>query len=434
MTVITDPKFILFTSFLFFLLLRVPVGFALLFSSTLTIWRLGLPLLIIVQRVISGVNSYMLLAIPFFILAGQLMVEGGIAKRIVELARLLVGRIPGGQAMVNVVDSMLFGGISGSAVADVAATGSIDIPLMIQAGYDRGFAVALTVAASVQGIIIPPSHNAIIYSMAAGGVSIGGLFLAGYIPGVLVGVALMIQCYILAKIRKYPTFPFPRNKKMIVRVITEGLIGLMTGGIIIGGIVAGIFTPTESGALGAVYALIVSACIYRELSWKGFVQAVLRSVYTVGAVMFIIGSASVFGWLLAYLRVPKIMADFMLGLTSSPVLGMLLINLLLLFLGMIMDMAPLIIIVTPILLPIVRAYGIHPLHFGIILLLNLGIGLATPPVGTALFTGCAVGQVSLEEATRNLFILYPAMLAVLLLITFCPSLTLFLPRLAGIIP
>lgn len=434
MHVFTRPEFILLGSFGFFILFKVPVGFALLFSSTLTVLRLGLPPLIIVQRMISGINSYMLLAIPFFILAGQLMTEGGVARRIVELARLLVGRIPGGQAMVNVVDSMLFGGISGSAVADVAATGSIDIPLMVQAGYDRGFAVALTVAASVQGIIIPPSHNAIIYSMAAGGVSVGGLFLAGYIPGILVGLVLMIECYIIALVRKYPTFPFPKDWRKVIRVTLDGLIALLTGGIIIGGIVAGIFTPTESGALGAVYALIISVLVFRELSWKGFIRAVLRSVQTVGSVMFIIGSASVFGWLLAYLRVPKIMTDWMLGLTSNPVLGMLLINGLLLFLGMIMDMAPLIIIVTPILLPVVKMYGIHPLHFGIILLLNLGIGLATPPVGTALFTGCAVGQTSLEETTKNLLILYPAMIAVLLLVTYCPSLVLFLPRVAGIIP
>lgn len=404
------------------------------FSSTLITLYLDLNPLIVVQRAVAGVNSYMLLAIPFFILAGQIMVEGGIAKRIVNFARLFVGKIPGGQAMVNVVDSMLFGGISGSAVADVAATGSIDIPMMLEAGYDRGFAVALTVAASVQGIIIPPSHNAIIYSMAAGGVSVGGLFLAGYIPGILIGVALMVECYLIAKLRRFPTFPFPKDWKLLLRVFTEGLAGLMTGGIIIGGIVAGFFTPTESGALGAVYAILVSALIYRELTWKGFVRAVIRSVHTVGSVMFIIASASIFGWLLAYLRVPQLMAEWMLSVTSNPIAGLLLINALLLVLGMIMDMAPLIIIVTPILLPIARSYGVHPIHFGIILLLNLGIGLATPPVGTALFTGCAVGKVSLEEATKNLLMLYPAMIFVLLLVTFCPSMVLYLPRLAGLVP
>lgn len=428
-----DPRLILLGSFLLLVLLRIPVGFALGLSSLVTVLQLGIPPLIVVQRMTSGINSFVLLAIPFFILSGQIMMEGGISKRIVELARLLVGRIPGGQAMVNVVDSMLFGGISGSAVADVAATGSIDIPLMVKAGYDRGFAVALTVAASTQGIIIPPSHNAIIYSMAAGGVSIGALFMAGYLPGLLLGLALMMECFVIAKIRRYPTFPFP-SWRQAVRVTWEGLLGLMTGVIIIGGIVSGIFTPTESGAIGAMYALLVSTLVYRELTWAGLKKAVIRSIHTVGSVMFIIASASSFGWLLAYLRIPALATQALLTVTKNPTLAMLLINVLLLFLGMIMDMAPLIIIVTPILLPVVQELGIHPVHFGIILMLNLGIGLATPPVGTALFAGCAIGRVSVEEATRNLLLFYPVMLAVLMVVTFWPSFVLFLPRLFGIIP
>jgi len=428
-----DPKITLFGTFFFLIMIKVPVGFALAISSLLTVIHLKINPLIIVQRMVSGINSYMLLAIPFFILAGNVMAEGGIARRIVEFAKLFVGRIPGGQAMVNVVDSMFFGGISGSAVADVAATGSIDIPMMLEAGYDRGFAVALTIAASIQGIIIPPSHNAVIYSMAAGGVSIGALFMAGYIPGILLGVALMINCYIIAKLRNYPTFSFPREWRKVLRVFWEGLLGLLTGAIIIGGIVSGIFTPTESGAIGALYSILISAIVYRELTWSGFKRAVLSSVHTVGSVMFIIASASAFGWLLAYLRVPGLATKAILSVTTNPILGMLLINILLLLLGMIMDMAPLIIIVTPILLPVVQAYGMHPVHFGVILLLNLGIGLLTPPVGTALFTGCAVGKVSLEEVTKNLIYFLPAMLLVLFLITFCPSLVLFLPRLLGLV-
>jgi len=428
-----DPKITLFGSFFLLIMMKVPIGFALAISSLLTVIHLGINPLIVVQRMVSGINSYMLLAIPFFILAGNVMAEGGIARRIVELAKLFVGRIPGGQAMVNVVDSMFFGGISGSAVADVAATGSIDIPMMLEAGYDRGFAVALTIAASIQGIIIPPSHNAVIYSMAAGGVSIGALFMAGYIPGILLGMALMINCYIIAKLRRYPTFPFPREWRKVLRALWEGLLGLLTGAIIIGGIVSGIFTPTESGAIGALYSILISAIVYRELTWSGFKRAVLNSVHTVGSVMFIIASASAFGWLLAYLRVPGLATKAILSVTMNPVLGMLLINILLLLLGMIMDMAPLIIIVTPILLPVVQAYGMHPVHFGVVLLLNLGIGLLTPPVGTALFTGSAVGKVSLEEVTKNLVYFLPAMVMVLLLITFCPSLALFLPRLLGLI-
>ena len=428
-----DPKLTLLGSFALLLMLRIPVGFALSISSLLTALQLGIPLLVVAQRMAAGVQSFSLLAIPFFIFAGQIMVEGGITRRIVDLARLLVGRIPGGQAMINVVDSMFFGGISGSAVADVAATGSIDIPMMLQAGYDRGFATALTVAASIQGIIIPPSHNAIIYSMAAGGVSIGALFMAGYIPGIVLGLALMVEIYFIARVRKYPTFPLPGWGEAL-RALLGGLVGLFTGVIIIGGIVAGIFTPTEAGAIGAFYALVVASVVYRELSWVGFTRAIVRSVHTTASVMFIIASASAFGWLMAYLRIPALFTQALLGLTSNKTVILLLINLLLLFLGMVMDMAPLIIIVTPILLPVVRAIGMHPVHFGVVLLLNLGIGLCTPPVGTALFTGCAVGKVSVEEVTRNLLIFLPAMVLVLLLVTYWSDLSLFLPRLFGLIP
>ncbi len=429
---VIDPRVTLLGLLAVLIALRVPIAFALGLASLAVVWQLGLPPLIVAQRMAAGVNAFPLLAIPFFILAGNLMVEGGVARRLVALARLLVGRIPGGQGMVNVVDSMLFGGISGSAVADVAATGSIDIPLMVQAGYDRGLAVALTVASSTQGIIIPPSHNAVIYSMAAGGVSIGALFLAGYIPGILVGLSLMLTVYVLAVRHRYPRFPLPGWREA-ARIVADGLLGLLTGVIIIGGIVLGVFTATEAAAVGALYALVLGVAVYRELNLHRLWKALRRSVRTTALVAFIIATSSAFAWLMAYLRIPAALSEWLPGVTQSRVVLLLMVNLLLLVLGAIMDMAPLIVVVTPILLPVARAYGVDPVHFGIILLLNLGVGLSTPPVGTALFVGCGVGRVSIEEASRNMLYFWPAMLAVLLLVTFAPDLVLWLPRAFGLV-
>ncbi len=425
-----DPKLTLLGSLIFLIAFRVPIGFALGLSSLLTVWQIGLPPLIVAQRMAAGINSFPLLAIPFFIFAGQIMVEGGMARRIVEMARVLVGPFRGGLAMVNVVDSMLFGGVSGSAVADVSATGSIVIPMMVKAGYDRDFSVALTVATSTQGIIIPPSHNAVIYSMVAGGVSIGGLFLAGYIPGVLIGLSLMVASYLIAVRRDYPREPFVSLGRA-ARALGDGFLAVLAGLVVIGGIVSGIFTATEAAAIAAIYALVISAFVYRELPWKGLRQALYRSVLTIASVVFIIATASAFGWLMAYLRIPALLTEALLSLTESRILLLLLINLLLIFLGCIMDMAPLIIILTPILLPVVKSYGVDPIHFGIILLMNLALGLTTPPVGTALFVGCAVGGAKIEEVSRALLYLWPPMLVVLLIVTFWPGMVLWLPRLFG---
>lgn len=425
-----DPKLTLLGSLILLIALRVPIGFALGLSSLLTVWQLGLPPLIVAQRMAAGINSFPLLAIPFFIFAGQIMVEGGMARRIVEMARVLVGPFRGGLAMVNVVDSMLFGGVSGSAVADVSATGAIVIPMMVKAGYDRDFSVALTVATSTQGIIIPPSHNAVIYSMVAGGVSIGGLFLAGYIPGVLIGLSLMVASYLIAVRRDYPREPFVSLRRA-ARALGDGFLAVLAGLVVIGGIVSGIFTATEAAAIATIYALVISAFVYRELPWKGLRQALYRSVLTIASVVFIIATASAFGWLMAYLRIPALLTETLLSLTESRVVLLLLINLLLLVLGCIMDMAPLIIILTPILLPVVKSYGVDPIHFGIILLMNLALGLTTPPVGTALFVGCAVGGAKIEEVSRPLLYLWPPMLVVLLIVTFWPGMVLWLPRLFG---
>jgi tripartite ATP-independent transporter DctM subunit len=426
------PTGLLLGSFAALLVLGVPIAVAVGVASIVTALTLNLPPLIIAQRMANGVNSTPLLAIPFFILAGQIMAEGGIARRLVDFAKVLVGPIPGGLAMVNVVDSMLMGGVSGSAVADVSATGSIVIPMMKEKGYGGDFSAAITVASSVQGIIIPPSHNAVIYSLAAGGVSIGALFLGGYIPGLMIAVSLIVAAYFISKRRGYPSEARPPLRESM-RIIVAAIPSLAVGFVIVGGIAFGFFTATESAAIGTVMAFLVSTLIYRELPPGKLWEALQVSLRTVSVVIFLIATASAFAWLMAYLRIPGTLASGMLDLTQNPILLLLLINLMLLILGAIMDMAPLILILTPVLLPIVTAdpINMNPVHFGIVLLLNLGLGLTTPPVGTALFVGSSIAKVRLEETSRALLNFWPAMLIVLLLVTFFPWFVEVLPRLVG---
>lgn len=428
-----NPTTLLLLSFALLLALGAPIGIAIGLACVVTVARIGLPELIVAQRMASGVTATPLLAIPFFILAGQLMVQGGLAQRLVDLARVIVGPFKGGLAMVNVLDSMLFGGISGSAVADVSATGSIVIPMMKKKGYDGDYATAVTVASSVQGIIIPPSHNMVIFSLAAGGVSIGTLFLAGYLPGILMGIALMITAYVVAIRRGYPTESLPPWRESL-RIVLGALPSFLVAVIIVGGIVSGIFTATESAAFGVLAALLVSGLFYRELTGPRFWEAVTQAVRTVSTVIFIIATASAFAWLMAYLRIPAQLSEFILGLSNNPIVLLLLINLMLLLLGMVMDMGPLILIMTPVLFPIVTAdpINMNPVHFGIMLMVNLALGLTTPPVGTALFVGCAVGKVKIEEVSRAMLYFWPPMFLVLMIVTFFPSLVLWIPRLLGV--
>ena len=416
------------------LVLGVPIAFGLGIASLVTVLILGLPPLIVAQRMANGVNSTPLLAIPFFIMAGQLMAEGGIAARLVDFARVLVGPIRGGLAMVNVVASMLFGGASGSAVGDVSANGSILIPMMKKKGYDTDFSVGITVASSTQGLIIPPSHNAVIYSLAAGGVSIGALFLGGYIPGIMIGLGLMAASYLIALRRGYPSEPRPPLGQSL-RISLGAIPALGVGFIIVGGIAFGFFTATEAAAIGTVTAFLVGAFVYRELTPRTLWNALLQSVRTISIVIFLIATASAFAWLMAYLRIPSLLASGLLSLTHNPVLLLLFINVLLLLLGAIMDMAPLILILTPVLLPIVTAppINMNPVHFGIVLLMNLGLGLTTPPVGTALFVGCAIGNIRIERASRAMLYLWPAMVVVLLLVTYVPWFVNFLPNLLHVL-
>ncbi|MFP4331318.1 MAG: TRAP transporter large permease [Spirochaetaceae bacterium] len=420
---------ILLGSFGVMLVLKVPVTFSLAASSILTAFFLEIPMMAIVQRMVQGVRVFSLLAIPFFILAGEMMGRGGISRRLIQFSNLIVGRVRGGLAQVNVLASMFFGGISGSAVADVSSIGTIMIPMMKKKGYDGDYSVAVTVTSACQGIIIPPSHNMIIYSLAAGGVSVGRLFLGGIIPGVMLGVALMILSYIIAVTRNYPKEQRYTLKEAIT-LTKDAILGLLTAVIIIGGVISGVFTATESAAIATVYAFIITFFVYREIPLREFRVILFASLRTLAMVMSLIAAASAFGWLLAFLQVPAKVTELLLSLTTNRVALLLLINLLLLLLGTIMDMAPLILITTPILFPVVvGALGMHPVQFGIMLMLNLGIGLATPPVGSALFVGCAVGKISIENATKAMLPFYGVMIVVLMLVTFVPDLVMFIPNL-----
>jgi tripartite ATP-independent transporter DctM subunit len=426
-----DPSvatLLLLGTFIVLLVTRVPITFSLALASVVTAVFLRIPLMAILQRMVQGLNSFSLLAIPFFILAGEIMGQGGISRRLIQFSNLLVGRVRGGMAEVNVLASMFFGGISGSAVADVSSIGTIMIPMMKEKGYDNDYSTAVTVTSACQGIIIPPSHNMIIYSLAAGGVSIGRLFLGGFIPGVMLGVALMILSYVIAVRRGYPKearYTF-REAALIAR---DAFMGLLTAVIIVGGVISGVFTATESAAIAVVYAFLVTFFLYREIPVKAIVRILYSSLKTLAMVMSLIAAASAFGYLMAYLRIPAKATAALLSITTNKVLLLLLVNVLLLLLGMIMDMAPLILITTPILYPvIVGTLGLSPIHFGIILMLNLGIGLCTPPVGSALFVGCAVSRVSVEDATRAMLPFYVVMVVVLLLVTFIPDIVMFVPK------
>ncbi len=417
---------ILFGSFLVLLILRIPISFTLSVSSILTMLYLGIPPMVIGQKMADVLDNFSLMAIPFFILAGQIMADSGIAKRLVDFSSILVGRIRGGLAFVNIVASMFFGGMSGSSVADTASIGSILIPSMVEKGYDRDYSIAVTVTSSTQGLIIPPSHNAIIYAYAAGGLSIAQLFMAGAIPGIMIGLFLMIPSYIIAVKRNYPVEKSV-NIKDALKITKEAFFGLFTIFIIIGGILSGVFTATESSAIAVVYAFFVAAFIYRDMTFSKFWQILWNASKTIISVMFLIASAATFGWLLAYLKIPDAIAQAVLSVSHNKYLVLLMINVVLLFLGMIMDMAPLILITTPIFLPIVTKLGVSPIHFGIIMLMNLGIGLCTPPVGNTLFVGCIVGKMRIEDVVKSLWPFYIAMVAVVLLVTYVPFFAMWLP-------
>ena len=417
---------LLFGIFLVAMVAGVPVAFALGLATIAGFLYEGIPLFVAFQRIMSGISVFSLLAIPFFIFAGDLMMQGGIAARLVRLAAAAVGSLRGGLGLVNVSASMLFGGISGSAVADTSALGAILMPVMKEKGYDADYAVNVTVTSSVAGVVIPPSHNMILFSVAAGGVSVSQLFIAGVVPGILMCVCLAVAAYIVAVKRGYGGEAFPGFSALATSFLVA-IPGLFTAVIIVGGVLSGVMTVTESGAFGAIYAILVTVLVYRELSWEGFKAAVLNSVKTTSLVMILVATASAFAYLLALYRVPETLAGSLELISDNPIVILLMLNVILLALGMIMDMAALILICTPIFLPVVRDLGMDPIQFGVIMMMNLGLGLCTPPVGACLFVGCVIGGVKIERAGRTIWPFYLAILVALMLTTYVPAISLTLP-------
>lgn len=428
MSVETTAILVLLISFMVMILLRFPVAYAVALSSLLCLLYQGLPLTTICQQMVKGISSFSLMAVPFFITMGCLMGTGGISEKLIGLANACVGWMTGGMAMVNIVASYFFGGISGSASADTASLGSILIPMMVDQGYDDDFSTAVTITSSCEGLLVPPSHNMVIYAMSAGGVSVGSLFLAGYIPGALLAVSLMIGSYIISKRRNYP-----KGDKFSLRNLGKQFVtsvwALAAVIIVVFGVVFGWFTATESAAIAVIYSLIVSVFIYKGLDWKGVWNVLEGCIDTLSIVLILISTSSIFGYCLTMLHVPVLAANAVIGLTDNPILIALLLNLILLVLGCIMDMAPIILIATPILLPIATSIGINPIQFGIMMVLNCGIGLLTPPVGAVLFIGSAVGKVKMERVVKATLPFYLCMIAVLLLLTFIPEISMFLPNL-----
>jgi len=421
---------ILLVSFLVLMFLGIPVAYAMGLATLVTALWIDLPLEAIMLKISDGMDDFALLTIPFFVLAGAIMSEGGVARRLVDLAKCFVGFIRGGLALVNVVASTLFGCLSGSSVADTASVGSVMIPQMVKNGYDKVFATNVTICGSLQAILVPPSHNSVIYSIATGGtVSIAALFMAGIFPGLLFGACIVGLVLYTARKRNFPAGRVVPLKEAL-KIALDAVWGLITIVIILGGILSGVFTAIESGAIACVYALFCTMVIYKEYKWRDLPKLIHRVAKTVAMVM-IIGFAAGFGYLMAIMQLPAKATQLFLAMTNDKYVMLMLINVLLLLLGTFMDMAPMILICTPIMLPIVKALGVDPVHFGMIMLLNLGIGLITPPVGPTLFVGCAIGNCTMEEVSKELWPFYGAMCVALLIVTYVPALSLWLPRTLG---
>jgi tripartite ATP-independent transporter DctM subunit len=423
---------VLIGSFVVLMTVGVPIAYSLGLAALVGALWIDIPLDAVMIQIASGINKFSLLAIPFFVLAGAIMAEGGMARRLVAFASVLVGFIRGGLSLVNILASTFFGAISGSSVADTASVGSVLIPEMEKKGYPRAFATAVTVSGSVQAILIPPSHNAVIFSLAAGGtVSIAALFMAGVLPGLLMGLTLAVLCMIKAQRHGYPKGdPIPLRQAL--RITVDALWGLMTMVIILGGILSGVFTATESASIAVLWAFFVTMFIYRDYRWRDLPRLMHRTVKTVTIVMILIGFAAAFGYLMTLMQIPLKLTTLLTGLSDNKFAILAMINVLLLALGTLMDMAPLILILTPILLPVVTTLGVDPVHFGMIMLVNLGIGLITPPVGSVLFVGSAIAKLRIGEVTKAMMPFFVALLIVLGMVTYLPWLSLWLPRLLGL--
>ncbi len=420
---------ILVVSFLIFLSLRVPIAFAIGLAALFTLLS-AMPFLpsvtTLAQRMATSLDSFTLSAIPFFILAGQIMNRGGIAVRLINFAKAIVGPLPGGLAFVNIISCMLFGAISGSAVAAASAIGGFMNPMMEKDGYDKSFSAAVNITSATTGLIIPPSNVLIVYSLASGGVSIAALFIAGYVPGLLIGLALMIVALIYSIIKKYPTDKLVGFKEFFKRFV-DAFPSLMLLVVVIGGIVAGIFTATEASAIAVIYTLVLGF-VYKEITFKDISPILLETIKTSAIVLLLVSTSIAMSWVMSYENIPQEISNTLLSISDNPIVILIIINLILLFVGVFMDMTPAVLIFTPIFLPIVTELGMNPIHFGIIMIMNLCIGLCTPPVGSVLFVGCSVADLKIQQVIRPLLPLFLVMIGVLLLITYFPDLTLWLPR------
>src|ERR1051325_2217548 len=425
---------VLLVTMFFCFLIGVPIAYSLGLAAIAGAFWIGIPLEAVMLKISDGVSKVAMLTIPFFVLAGAIMAEGGMAKRLVAFADVLVGftRLRGGLSVVNVVATTFLSGISGSAVADTSAIGSVMIPPMEKVGFPRVFSTNVTITASVQALLVPPSHNAVIYSLATGGtISIISLFMAGVVPGLLLGFAIMMLCLVIAYRDGHPKGTAVPLREAIWITI-DALWGLVTLVIILGGILGGIFTAIEAGAVACVWAFFVTMFIYRDYKWRDLPALVHRTMRTVAMVLTLIACASAVGYIMALTQMPAKITAFFLAISSNKYVILMLVNLLLLLLGTLVDMAPSILISTPILLPVMLKLGVDPVHFGMIMMLNLGIGLCHPPVGAILFVGCAVGEVTIEQVMREIWPFYGVMFMVLMLVTYLPSISLWLPHYLGL--
>ena len=422
---------VLLGSFALMIILRFPIAYAVGLSSVFCLLAMGNSLSAVCRLMVKGISSFSLMAVPFFITMGVLMGKGGISDKLIALANSCVGWMRGGLAMVNIVASYFFGGISGSASADTASIGSIMIPMMVDQGYDADFSTAVTITSSCEGLLVPPSHNMVIYATTAGGISVGSLFLAGYLPGALLALSLMVGSYIISVKRNYPKGESFHLINFIKQLGTS-IWALLAIIVVVVGVVGGAFTATESAAIAVIYSLIVSVFVYKGVDWKGVWKALDECVNTLAIVLILISTSAVFGDCLTKLHVPDLAAQAMVSLTDNRIILIILLNVVLLVLGMIMDMAPIILIATPILLPVATQYcGLDPIQFGIMVVLNCGIGLLTPPVGAVLFIGSAVAKRPMEKVVKATLPFYLCMIITLLLVSFWPDVSLIIPKLLG---
>ncbi|MBQ6481009.1 MAG: TRAP transporter large permease [Anaerolineaceae bacterium] len=432
MSQVTIGVLMLFGSLLLLIVLRIPIAFSLGISAVITAVYLDIPLVNLYMKMVTSMQSFVIIAAPFFVVMAQLMSDGGITKKLMRFCNLIVGRIRGGTAIVNIVVSMLFGGISGSSTADVSSIGSMLIPAMIDEGYDADYSIAVTVTSSLEGIMIPPSQNMLFYAVAAGsGLSISTLLICGYLPGVFLTAGLCIPALIIAKKRNYPVSTF-ETKGEKLKIIFEALAGLMAIVIIVVGTTCGICSATESAAVAAVYALLVSALLYRSLTFKEFVQSFFSALPIMAMSLAIISCSNAFSYVMSYLKVPTMIINAVLSISSNTNVIIALMLLIMIFLGCFMDMGVLIFVTTPILYPLAMRIGINPYHFGVMLVFGFAIGLCTPPVGTSLFLGCKIGKIAVEDSIKAFIPFYVIMLLLLLLFAYVPEISLCLPRALGL--